>query len=124
MDNTTILFIRACKSQDSIKRLRSVYRRFYGAYGEVSDISSISDLLVHIVDEVSPMSLSEYLRDVSSYRSYYNVAVMCNKSKEPIEKDPEYLTTLYIMRDKLRYICREDLVKMGCPTPARFRNKS
>ena len=49
---------------------------------------------------------------------------MCNKSKEPIEKDPEYLTTLYIMRDKLRYICREDLVKMGCPTPARFRNKS
>ena len=29
----------------------------------------------------------------------------------------------YIMRDKLRYICREDLVKMGCPTPARFRGK-
>jgi len=29
MDNTTLLFIRACKSKDPRTRIESVYRRFY-----------------------------------------------------------------------------------------------
>jgi len=49
MDNTTQLFIRACKSKNSEKRLYSVYRRFYGNYENVEP--NIAYILSKICDE-------------------------------------------------------------------------
>ena len=96
MDNISQLLIRACKSKNPTRRLKSVYRRFYGRYDERTEDVAISDILVHLVDKVAPMKLSEYLREVSSYKSYYEVSVMCRKKDEPIlVEDPSYLTTGY-----------------------------
>ncbi len=124
MDNISQLLIRACKSKDPTRRLKSVYRRFYGSYGEHKDLVAISHLLVHLVDEVCPMKLAEYLRDVSRLKSYHEMDIICRKKDVPLpEEDPAYLTTLYIMRDKLRIMMKDELVELGVRTPAKWRNK-
>lgn len=124
MDNISQLLIRACKSKNPTRRLKSVYRRFYGRYDERTEDVAISDILVHLVDEVAPMKLSEYLREVSSYKSYYEVKVMCRKKDEPVPvEDPSYITTGYVMKDRLRHLDRKDFKKLGVRTPAMFRSK-
>ena len=124
MNNISQLLIRACKSKNPTRRLKSVYRRFYGRYDERTEDVAISDILVHLVDKVAPMKLSEYLREVSSYRSYHEVKVMCRKKNQPVPvEDPSYITTGYVMKDRLRRIGVAGLIDLGVRTPAMFRSK-
>lgn len=60
LSKTEMLFIRACKSRNPQKRLKSVYRRFYLADVEHSDVY-ILGILAEIVDQYIPMTLTEAL---------------------------------------------------------------
>ena len=123
MDNITQLFIRACRTSNNIIRLQSIYRRFYGDYGYKVNMVAIGDLLTHIVDEYTTMSIAEYKREQSEYHSYDQVANMMRKKGEEEKHTEEYLLHLYIMRDKLRYMNKEAYFEVGMRTPAMFRNK-
>ena len=115
MNTNEQLFIRACKSMDSMVRLRSVYRRFYLSTHDI-DVQNleICNILTHIVDEFAPMSLSLYLREMASYKMYADVA-----GKKFKESDH----TLYVVRDRLRQLSKEKLVELGMRVPARFRKR-
>ena len=64
MDNTTQLFIRACKSKNPEKRINSVYRRFYTHHSDadihiINILSRICDMylklrVVDVISEISP----------------------------------------------------------------------
>tara|TARA_R110000850_G_scaffold120420_2_gene237795 strand:- start:1312 stop:1698 length:387 start_codon:yes stop_codon:yes gene_type:complete len=123
MDNTTQLFIRACRTSNDIQRLQSVYRRFYGDYGDKVNMVAIGDLLTHIVDEYTTMSIGEYKRKQSEYHSYDQVANMMRKKGEEEKHTEEYLLHLYVMHDKIRYTNKDKLIEVGMRTPAMFRNK-
>jgi hypothetical protein len=70
MDNITQLFIRACKSDKAKVRLRSVYRRFYCKLDDVDRIDeNITEILITIVEQVNPMTISKLFREMESY--YY-----------------------------------------------------
>jgi hypothetical protein len=62
MDNLTQLFIRACKSANPKKRVRSVYRRFYNTYNENEQNEYdryIAIILLDICDEHKLLSLKK-----------------------------------------------------------------
>ena len=60
MKNLDILFIRACKSSNPRKRLKSVYRRFYGDY-EHGNIFIIHKL-VDVAEEYLPVNVSKLVQ--------------------------------------------------------------
>lgn len=114
MDKVSQLFIRACKTEDSITRLKSVYRRFYGRYDKITEEVAIGDILIHLVDEVSPMKLSEYLREVSSYKSYDQISGDVTET---------HVITLFIARDRLRQLTKPQMLELGMNVPARWRKR-
>jgi hypothetical protein len=60
---------------------------------------------------------------MQSYKSFHEVAIMCRKKDEPIPvEDPQYVTTGYVMKDRLRHIKKSELIKLGVTTPAKWRN--
>ena len=77
MDNTTLLFIRACKSKDPRTRIESVYRRFYltaeseeqkqqhivGILSKVCDTAKIPITFVGMIDELHPDHLIAKFED-------------------------------------------------------------
>jgi hypothetical protein len=79
MEVTTQLFIRACRSKDPHKRVRSVYRRYYlGVIDEHTSfylsgiLSSIVDewckmTFCEIIDECNPSNASRYEDEIVSY---------------------------------------------------------
>lgn len=67
LTNTEMLFIRACKSSDPYKRVRSVYRRFYYG-GKSSDVFInfvITQLFANICDKHMPISSSDLISKVN-----------------------------------------------------------
>ncbi len=122
MNKTQQLFIRACRSLNPNRRLKSVYRRFYGRYDERTEDIAISEILTYLVHEVAPMSVIEYIKNMQSYKSFHEVAILCRKKDEPTPvEDPTYLTTGYVMKDRLRHIKKSELIKLGVTTPAKWR---
>lgn len=70
MDNITQLWIRACKSENSKQRLRSVYRRFYCNIENKEEVDiSVANLLIGIVDQYYPMTTSEWCSTVGHSRT-------------------------------------------------------
>jgi hypothetical protein len=63
MDKLDQLFIRACKVENSEKRLQSVYRRFYLPY-EQSTVQIIP-ILARIIDENLSYKVVDILTDMS-----------------------------------------------------------
>ena len=112
MNKTDQLFIRACKFLDSDKRIKSVYRRFYGDYDEVTNNLGILSRLTDIVDDYFPMTINKYLREKGSYNTY------CKISNSP---STEVEINIWIMRDHIRYQERSKLEAKGVTTPLRFR---
>jgi len=64
MNKTTQLFIRACKSTDPGKRVRSVYRRFYLA-GQEDNSGFIANILLEICQNYSLYRLQDLACDLS-----------------------------------------------------------
>ena len=69
MDKFDMLLIRACKSTDSITRLKSLYRRFYlrGNYRE--DV--IADKLLKIVSDHNLSSMNKIVMEYLSPDNYW-----------------------------------------------------
>ena len=67
--NLTMLFIRACKSQDPHKRIKSVYRRFY-LYKDRSDY--LASILSDICDKYNLLSTKDWIDKLNpSQKIYY-----------------------------------------------------
>lgn len=68
MDNITQLFVRACKSADSDKRISSVYRRFYGNHelSEKRKFALLVEILSYIVDAHCPMTTNKLVYELNS----------------------------------------------------------
>jgi len=114
MDKTDQLFIRACKCLDSRKRLRSVYRRFYGRYDKATEDSGILSVLVRIVDDYAPITIHSYLLDKSRYETYF---------KMTCEPTTDTEINILVMRDILRFLSRDILESLGVTTPLRLRKE-
>lgn len=109
------LFIRACKSSNPDKRLRSIYRRFYLKASHEDETIYISNHLVYLVDKYFTLSIGEYLRRRSGWLMYFDVAQ---------EVASDHQITLWVMRGYLAYgVTLDDCFKVGIPKPAMFRNK-
>jgi hypothetical protein len=77
MTKIELLFVRACKTSDPQRRVRSVYQRYYGRYQrEVMDnalvgiLASICDSninipLLRVLSEMSPQARSNYGDEMS-----------------------------------------------------------
>lgn len=63
MNNTDILFIRACKSKSPEKRLASVYRRRYGKYPNYEIY--ITNILTRICEEHNLISISKLILELN-----------------------------------------------------------
>ena len=71
LSKVEILFIRACKSLDSEKRIRSVYRRFYGNYDNTTTTNALIRILGDLVDKLGiEVSILTVYSDVISQFSY------------------------------------------------------
>lgn len=66
MDNTTALFIRACKSLTPKVRIQSVYRRFYldGNDGDLR-IRTLVSILSGICEQYSLLTTQDIIRDLN-----------------------------------------------------------
>lgn len=122
MDKISQLLIRACRTDDSITRLRSVYRRFYGRYSDYTETTAIAAILTELVDDVSPITVYEFLRRDAEYIMYDSIgkAYVGDKLAEVVT--PRYLRVLYVMRDVLRHTPVKELHKLGYSRPCRFVN--
>lgn len=105
VDKIELLFIRACKSYDSHKRVHSVYNRFY-YYGAAVDYAHVSNILLSIckkydlitlekmVDGLNPANAWKYGLDdgegVSYHRQLCNFLISEIRLTE-VSKLPEYI---------------------------------
>lgn len=114
MDNITNLLIRACKSHDSMKRLRSVYRRFYygGDCTQEQFEAAMCSILTPVVDEFFPMTMNEFLREYSRQEGYY-----WNTDAKPTHNH----LTLLVLRSKIAFTLVNEI--KGYRKPAIWRNK-
>jgi hypothetical protein len=107
MTKTEMLFIRACKSTDSSKRILSVYRRFYGKYEPEESLSAVVHILSNIVDKVNKPSLLEVIASLNMYQYIY--------SNVPKTYVGYMQITLLLLINRLRFIevskLPEDFIK-------------
>jgi hypothetical protein len=108
MDNTTALFIRACKSKNPTKRLMSVHRRFYFDNKEHPsvNISHVIGILSDIVDEYLTLCTGNLLAEVLGHNFFI--------AELPLDER---------VRATLMYSIRHAKVNkfVGLPTPSRFK---
>lgn len=65
MTPTENLFIRACKTRDPYKRVRSVYRRFYGRYDGQETDKALTAILARLCDKYNPFETADLLTKIS-----------------------------------------------------------
>ena len=105
MDNITQLWIRACKSENSKQRLRSVYLRFYCTIENKEQVDIIiANLLIGIVDQYYPMTTSEWCREMECF---YRESLTYEEKKHSV------------LVSRLTWTPRDKLI--GMKTPRRFK---
>lgn len=114
MDKLHNLFIRACKSQDSMTRLKTLHKRYFLVVDDKSTIDCLVYWLSTIVDLYSPITISQYLKEYAEQESYFKI---CNESYTNQD------VILQVLRSHLCRIIKEDLEKHGYVKPLRWRNK-
>jgi hypothetical protein len=110
LDTTEILLIRACKSQDSLTRIRSVIRRMY-----ILDMDEITNLtmrriLVDLVQRINPIDINNLLDNLNCYN-------------DEDSNDSLNFNAVIMLRDQLRFMERDQLDKYGYIAPLKFRIK-
>jgi len=112
MDNTTQLFIRACKSKNPYVRIHSVYKRFYGKYDCDQSTSKIS--LIHILSEICDRYVP--------FNNIYNVITDLNPNLEqPNLEQPNLEQPIAMLMSRIRLA--ESYMFKGLTTPAKFKRK-
>lgn len=71
MTPTENLFIRACKTENPHKRVRSVYRRFYGAYDDQVTNSALVVILADLCDKYEPFKAADLLEKVNPRKAVF-----------------------------------------------------
>jgi len=79
MDNITQLFIRACKSANPERRVKSVYRRFYN-YCKRENKSNeydkhIANILIDICESHKLLSVSKLATELDPHRFYKSLRI-------------------------------------------------
>ena len=108
MSKIEMLFVRACKSRNPYKRVRSVYRRFYWSGGASDHI--ISGLLADICDKYLEVKLHEVIErlDPNGFM------------RDPNESHTERAFKYCVSRLRLSEVARFP----GYRIPCRFKSKS
>lgn len=101
MKKSNQLFIRACKSKDPIKRLRTLYYRLYGA--------NSSEGLSLALMRISSISAEKLMKELDPQNPYLSV------------NNHYWENVLLVLMYDIRYT-RVDLF-IGLTTPAHLRNK-
>lgn len=108
----TQLWIRACKSQDPMKRLGSIVRRYYGI-GSKIEKEVVEDLILYNLAEVCeyflPIKPSAIIKDFNSLGSFRFPDMTDNGKFLKVHLD-------HIRQHKVKGLA-------GLRTPSRFRNK-
>lgn len=107
MDKIEILFVRACKSENTLERIKSVYRRFY--YSEYKS-EPVACILTRIASKYDLIRLRELIQDLDPQNSWefgYN------------EDTPYYERVVAIMASTIR-LANVDKFP-GYRVPAMFR---
>lgn len=68
ISNTQNLLIRACKSSNPLKRLRSVYKRQYGKYSDMD--KCLVEIMATLIDEHYPISSLTLVNELSYSNNY------------------------------------------------------
>jgi len=115
MSKLDMLFIRACKSNDVEKRLRSVHKRFYArGLGERVVKEAITSILARLADEYAfpKPDLCKVIREcqpdvmmMSVFGEQYDYHTQCSRT----------------LSKYLRYTTGDHLEKLGYIRPVMFR---
>lgn len=99
----TQLYIRACKSRDPQKRLRSIYRRFYFSVPDLQD-AVVAHALTEIVEEYELIRISKLIKvlDPANDWSY--------SGDDPSSHWNRIMTAMW---SAIRYTSREELPDIG-----------
>lgn len=107
---TELLFIRACKSRNPMKRLESVYKRQYGMVE--SNVEALVDILSGIIEAHHPLSIRELIKELSPFNNY-----RWNKDS----KTTYHEKVLTVLTSHLRLA--ETIIFNGWVSPSPFRSK-
>ncbi len=116
MNKTEMLFIRACKSSDAVKRIKSIYKRFYVIRNENLDEmfeQNIVFILSSIVDDYYPMRFCEYLRSRGEHKLHCSLI----KNWEYNDFDAD----LRAIVNHFRFMSSEVFKDIGVIVPIQFR---
>ena len=108
MNKIDQLFIRACKTNDPITRLRSIRKRFF-LVGKVNDDMHIIHRLADICDKYAPMKISDVITKMSDSYYWY----------EKVKPDAEQ-RCLNMLMSRIAFTKVSEL--NGLTAPAIFRN--
>ena len=112
MNNITQLFIRATKRKNSIQRVQSVYKRFYGRYPDNDMNSALVHVLSDICDKYLRIKLVTLMSDMNAQ----------NHWKFGIEADDDY--SIQCIKILTSYIRLTEKTKFkGLSTPLMFKRK-
>jgi len=116
MDKIDMLFVRACKSSDAVKRIKSIYKRFYAIRKEDLDKAfeqNIVHILASIVDKHYPMRLADYLRSRGEHKFHCSLLKDCEYN--------DFDADLRAIINHFRFMLGEDFRKLGVIVPIIFR---
>ena len=118
MTKLDMLLIRACKTENPNKRLRSIYRRFYLNSKEYE--FNLVGIMSKIVDEYCPITMIEYFRIKDEKKRQYDTCLAVHGEMPPEEWEQE----LNILINHIRFnFNNEHFKETGCKVPIIFRRK-
>lgn len=109
MDNTTQLFIRACKSQNTAYRLKRLYSSIY--YGEY-DNTHVKHILAKIVEEHQLISITKLMYEIDP----------SSKWKYGVSDDASHNEHMVAVLASIIRLTEVSKLK-GYKVPTRFRRK-
>jgi len=111
MDKIDQLFIRACKANDPVKRLTSVYKRFYTRELNCADTKYyMTSILLDAVDRYGLIGVHDLVIKMSPRENYLHE-----------DGIGYYDKLLEVLMRKIRYTDRLKLDQLGVSIPLRFK---
>lgn len=107
-----VLFIRACKAREPMKRCASVYKRFYYRSIQADFYEHLSVILKDITDKYVTFNLSEFITELSPRNDW----------KHTGEENHFYKRVAKQFIKAIRFTSNDEFPE-SMPIPLRFRNK-
>ena len=113
MDKLDLLFIRACKSGNALKRVQSVYRRYY--YGLADSYDCMANILLDICEKYDLIKMSFLISELDP-RLPINAYKLANL---PIEEYHLQVCRIFISKIRCSRVDKFD----GFKSPCRFNKR-